>query len=76
MMSDQEAKMLDILQTWTLQSAPRKSRKADDPDRAPVFNIDEEIDISSFWIGICRRRWVGARRIINAMMKVLEQFLA
>ena len=61
-MCDEEAKKLYMLPTRTLQSSPRKSWKVDytdDPDEAPVYNFDVEIDMPSACIRIVGRYSVG-----------------
>ena len=61
-MCNEEAKKLYTLPTWTLQSGPSKSWKVDymdDPDEAPVFNFDVEIDIPPACIRIVGRCSVG-----------------
>ena len=65
-MCNEEAMKFDMIQTWTIQSGPRKSRMADHAnglDEAAVSNFDDDIDMHSVCIGI---GW----RMTNAMMKV------
>jgi hypothetical protein len=75
---NEEAKKLDMLQIWTLQSGPRKSRNvvyAGDSDKAPVFKFYEELIWLQFALELVGEVVLMSRCMLLCNMEIWEQLL-